>query len=194
MSTPAHDERVDHFRIVANPAAPAGLPDRASCGTLDRPDRDAHSAGSERPRTVQGRLDQPPLRGGVSPARRIAAASRRRRPSLAQPPRRTPAPPNTITFAPVRRAKTPASAMTVAEGSAQVTARLVRVRQGVAGSATATKSVVVAGPIRSEGCGYVRAELDVRAITKAVVEAFDEHDVPDSARRAVLAALRSGAR
>ena len=42
--------------------------------------------------------------------------------------------------------------------------------------------------------GDVRAELDVRAITKAVVEAFDEHDVPDDARRAVLTALRSGGR
>ncbi len=38
-----------------------------------------------------------------------------------------------------------------------------------------------------------RVEMDVRAIASAVVRAFDEHNVPDDARCAVLAALEQHA-
>ena len=41
--------------------------------------------------------------------------------------------------------------------------------------------------------GDVRYEVDVHAITNAVVAAFDQHRIPDDARRAVLAALGPGA-
>jgi hypothetical protein len=40
--------------------------------------------------------------------------------------------------------------------------------------------------------GDMRAEIDVRAIANAVMVAFEQYNVPDDARRAVLAALRSG--
>lgn len=46
----------------------------------------------------------------------------------------------------------------------------------------------VAGLLRD-----VRTELDVYAIAHAVTAAFDEHGVPDDARRAVLAVLRGHA-
>ena len=42
--------------------------------------------------------------------------------------------------------------------------------------------------------GSARKEIDVRAIANAVGLAFDEYNVPDDARRAVLTALRSGGR
>ena len=42
--------------------------------------------------------------------------------------------------------------------------------------------------------GDVRAEICARAIANAVGLAFDEYNVPDDARRAVLTALRSGGR
>ncbi len=66
--------------------------------------------------------------------------------------------------------------------------RVLAIRSRINARSRKTELLRIAGVL-----GDVRAELDVRAITKAVVEAFDEHDVPDSARRAVLAALRSGA-
>ena len=67
--------------------------------------------------------------------------------------------------------------------------RVQAIRSRINARSRKTELLRIAGVL-----GDVRAELDVRAITKAVVEAFDEHDVPDSARRAVLAALRSGGR
>jgi hypothetical protein len=64
-------------------------------------------------------------------------------------------------------------------------ARVAAVRARVNARTRKTELLSIAGVL-----GDVRTELDVRAVIDAVMRAFDEHGVPDDARRDVLAALR----
>ena len=66
-------------------------------------------------------------------------------------------------------------------------ARVAAIKARIATRARKLELLRVAGALDS-----ARKEIDVRAVANAVVQAFDEHNVGDDARRAVLAALRAG--
>ena len=68
-------------------------------------------------------------------------------------------------------------------------ARVAAIKARIATRARKLELLRVAGALDS-----ARKEIDVRAVANAVGLAFDEYNVPDDARRAVLTALRSGGR
>lgn len=68
------------------------------------------------------------------------------------------------------------------------TARVAAIRARINARTRKLELMSVAGVLDN-----ARREVDVRAIANAVIAAFNDNNVPDDARRAVLAALRGEA-